>query len=115
MFENTAKQAASRVDSDGLGLDPLTVITLITTLMPLLASCFSKNDSPDPKQASDKFRKAWSDHPRTLRNRIRHQVKKKAKEDGTKLSKEQIDAVTDGIIEEALETSAEEMARLLAE
>lgn len=46
-LETQAKAIAARVDAKAVGFDPITIITIITTVLPLLLKCFNKTPAGD--------------------------------------------------------------------
>lgn len=98
-----AKLVANRVNATTFGFDPLTILTLVTTLLPLLMSCFNRNDEPNPSLVSASFRRYHERNPTVLRKRTMRRIRAEATEN---LSKEQAYALADAVIAQALETDA---------
>lgn len=104
IYEQTAAQAAARVDSTAAAMDPVTIIAIITQVLPVIASCWTRNDSPDPAMAAERFHAAFEDNPKKLRKRLARRVRAESDEP---MSKEQSFILADAIIQQMLETDAE--------
>lgn len=99
-MKRQCEAAAARVT--GVGLDPAMVITIITTVLPLLINCFRREDEPDPMRVKAALRKANEKNPEKLRRRVRAQVRRKSPED---LTKGQEFAIADAIIAQGLDAT----------
>lgn len=100
-----AEAAAARVQ--GVGLDPALVITIITTVLPLLINCFQREDEPDPVRVQAALRKAYERNPDKLRRRVRAQVHRRSHEP---IDKGQEFAIADAIIAQGLDTTPRAVA-----
>jgi hypothetical protein len=113
--ENLKKQAelaAARVDSIEVGIDPFTIITIITQVLPMLASCWNRNDSPDPQESSKKLRAYAEKHPQALLKRTARRVRAESDEKMTKIASFDI---ARAIIAQALDADESTMAICCAE
>jgi len=99
-LKRQAEQAAARVT--GVGLDPALVITIITTVLPLLINCFKREDEPDPVRVQAALRKAYERNPDKLRRRVRAQVHRRSPE---AVDRGQEFAIADAIIAQGLDTT----------
>lgn len=104
VYEKAAAETADRIDPTAMMMDPVTIIAIITQVLPIIASCFSRNDSPDPAMAAVQFRAAHESHPNRLRKRLARRVRAEADEP---MSKEQSFIMADAIIQQMLETPDE--------
>lgn len=98
-----AQLIASRLDAGTFGFDPLTILSLVTTLLPLLVSCFNRNDEPNPSMVAASFRRYHERNPKALRNRTMRRIRAEATEN---LSKDQAYALADAVIAQALVADA---------
>jgi hypothetical protein len=73
--EQHAEQIAASVDSSKVGFDPVTIITILTTVLPLITSCFKRNDQSDPEQVSAAVRAAHERNPDALRRRTARRIR----------------------------------------
>lgn len=103
-IEEQAKRVAARVDADAVGFDPLTIITIFTTILPLLSQCFGRNDEPDPAKVNAAVKKRHEQNPVALRRRTARRIRGEAKEP---MTKEQSLQLADAVIAEACESSPE--------
>jgi hypothetical protein len=106
-----ARLAADRVDSS-VGLDPITILTIITQVLPFLTSCWNRNDSPDPAESKKKLQAYAEKSPQALLKRTARRVRSEADEKLTKL--ESFD-IARAIIEQALSADEETVAACCAE
>lgn len=108
LISEAATAAAQRVDAESVGLDPVTIITILTQVLPLVISCFSKEE-PSPQQIQEAVRRKTR-RPRlraAFRRKLSHSIQEKATED---LTDEQADALADAIIDESLHQNTEMVA-----
>ena len=101
VYDKVAAETADRIDPTAMALDPVTIIAIITQVLPIIASCFTRNDSPDPAMAAIRFHAAHESHPNRLRKRLARRVRAEADEP---MSKEQSFLMADAIIAQMLET-----------
>ncbi len=98
-LQEQSQLVANRVDADTFGFDPLTILTLVTTLLPFLMSCFNRNDEPNPSLVATNFRRYHERNPKALRKRTMRRIRAEATEN---LSKDQAYALADAVIAQAL-------------
>jgi hypothetical protein len=106
-----AEQAAERVDSSEVGLDPIAVITIIAAVIPKLIECFRQYDEPDQAMVQLAVKKANERHPQQLHRRTTRVVMQKNRT----LDRSQASAIADAIIEQALESTGPAVAACCAE
>lgn len=107
-----AALAADRVDAAAVGLDPFTILTIITQVLPILASCFNRNDSPDPAESKKKLQAYAERSPQALLKRTARRVRSESERN---LSKIESFDIARAIIEQALEADDETVAACCAE
>lgn len=101
VYDKVAAETADRIDPTAMMLDPVTIIAIITQVLPIIASCFARNDSPDPAMAAERFREKYVADPHKLRKRLARRIRGEADEP---MSKEQSFIMADAIIQQMLET-----------
>ena len=104
IYEQQARLTAERIDPTEMMMDPVTIIAIITQVLPVIASCFSRNDSPDPAMAAERFHAAYEDNPKKLRKRLARRIRAEADQP---MTKEQSFVMADAIIQQMLETPDE--------
>lgn len=104
IFEVQAQKIAARPEVSAVGFDPITILTILSTVLPMLAQCFQQSDEPDPAQVAARVRQMNMTHPKRLRARTMVAVKREAKQKGTKMTNEQAYIIADGIIAQTLDT-----------
>ena len=103
-LEQQAKLAADRVDANAVGFDPLTILSLITTILPLLMNCFNRSDEPNPSMVKASFKRYHDAHPDLLRRRTARRIRGEADEP---MTKEQSLLLADAVIAQALSVDAD--------
>ena len=109
-MKRQCEAAAARVT--GVGLDPALILTIITTVLPLLINCFKREDEPDPVRVQAALRKAYERNPGKLRRRVRAQVHRKSPE---AIDKGQEFAIADAIISQGLDTTPKSVSATVME
>lgn len=102
-----AERIASKVDSNIVGLDPATIIAILTTVLPLIISCFKKQDEPDPAEVAEAVRDANARNPRKLLRRTARSVKHESK---TRLTQDQAEELAQAIIDDCCQQSDDVVA-----
>jgi hypothetical protein len=105
-----AERCSARVD-DSVGLDPITIITIITSLLPVLIGSFQRTDEPSPEQAKEFIRRSHERNPRKLLRRTTAAVRRKSE---TRLNHTQAEEIAEAIIEQALAEDEETIALAFA-
>lgn len=108
--EKIAANAAKRVDSNKVGIDPLTVMTIFSVVVLPVLKCFMGNDEPDPVQVQAAVKERHERNPRALRRRTAAKLIAEAKQNGHKLSKDQSLSMADALIQETLSYSSDTVA-----
>ena len=99
-----AQLAADRVDSTAVGLDPLTILTILTTVLPIITSCWNKNDEPNPELSARNLKRYNDSHPKQLLKRTARRIRAEATEP---MTKDQSFALAEAVIAQALEAAPE--------
>jgi len=117
LIRESATNAAQRVDAEAVGFDPATIIMILTNVLPLLISCFKRNDEPTSAEIQESVAAQCSTYRgkkmlvRRTAVRIQRQHKKNH---GEKMSHEQASALADAVIEECLEQNPQAVAAVCA-
>jgi hypothetical protein len=106
-YEHQATLCAARIDHTAMMLDPVLVVTILTGLLQVFGSCWTRNDSPDPAMAAEAFQRKYTENPKKMRKRVARRVRAEASEP---MTKEQSFMFADAIIAQILETPDEVIA-----
>ncbi len=104
IYEEQAKLAAARVDQTQMMMDPATIVAIITQVLPIIASCFGRNQSADPVEAAERFREYYKKDPKGMRKKLARRIRAEADQP---MSKEESFALADGIIWQMLSVEDE--------
>ena len=108
MSEKTYNQmAAERVAEripDGFGVDPMTVLVLLQTVIPAFLDCLNRNDDQTPDTVFARVRKMHFRNPERLLRRTTRNCRARSREKGTRLTYEQAEDMAGAIILEAIST-----------
>lgn len=99
-----ASRAADRVDAAKYGIDPITIVTILTQVLPLLLSCWKQNDvqgDPSPRLA---MQEAYAKNPESLVRRTARRIRGEAE---APMSKAMSFDLARAVIEQALADPAE--------
>jgi len=102
-LEEQSRLVSERIDMQKYGFDPMTILTVITTVLPLLMSCFNRNDEQNNEAVQATFKRYHEHNPVSLRNRTMRRVRAESDEN---LTKSQAYAIADAVIEQALATDS---------
>ena len=106
-LKTQAEKAAQRVDASKVGFDPLTIITILTTVLPLLAQCWNKNDEPNAAMSAANLKRYNAAHPKALLKRTARRIRAEADEP---MSKDASFELARAVIEQALSEDADTVA-----
>lgn len=106
----TAEAVADRMPN--VGLDPATVITILSTVLPLLSNCFNRDDEPDPDQVKMRVAEQNAKSPARLRRRMTAKIMRESP--NRKITKAQAAAMAEATIAETLDRDGEEVAAFCA-
>ena len=108
MSEKTYNQlAAERVAEripDGFGVDPMTVLVLLQTVIPAFLDCLNRNDDQTPDTVFARVQKMYDKNPKRLLRRTTRNCIARARDEGTRLTYEQAEDMARAIILEAIGT-----------
>ena len=108
MSEKTYNQmAAERVADripDGFGVDPMTVLVLLQTVIPAFLDCLNRNDDTDPDNVFARVRSLYDRNPERLLRRTTRNCRARARREGTRLTYGQAEDMARAIILEAIGT-----------
>lgn len=85
-IQEQAQAVEARIDKTIVGFDPVTIITILSQLLPILAQCFNRNDEPSPEQTSAAIRRYNQQHPQQLLKRTARRVRAESDEPMSKLA-----------------------------
>jgi hypothetical protein len=105
----TAEKIAARVDADAVGFDPITIITIFSTVLPMLLKCFNRDDEPEPAKMNAAIRQQHENNPVRLRRRTAIAIRRESE---TRMSKAQSETLADAMIAEAVEATPARVASL---
>lgn len=105
---------AQRVNGVEVGIDPLTVVTILTTVIPMLADCFKGNDDVSASEVQSRIVALnKKDRKRLIRRTTdavlrehRREEKKKPKDERVSLSVDDARVMAVAIIDQAIEEDA---------
>lgn len=97
------QQIANRVDPQEAGLPPALINLLLESAISILSDCFHRQSGAAEGQTQAAFSKAYAENPAKLLQRTAYQVRKQARREGHKITKEQSLVLAKAIIAEASE------------
>lgn len=98
-IERQAQLTASRIDPQEMRFDPVTILTILTTVLPLVADCFNRNDEPDPVATKKRAAEYYRRNPKGMRRRTARRVRAEADQP---MTREQSFKFADAIIAQTL-------------
>lgn len=104
MIKHQAELVAARVSAVMVGMDPITILTIVSQVLPLVLACWGRNDEPNAQLSSVNFKRYYKAHPEQARRRIARRVRAEA---DAPMTKEMSFTIADAIIAQALEAPAE--------
>lgn len=107
-----AEQAAQRVDVDAVGFDIFTITMILTQVLPMLAACFNRSDSPDVVDSKAALQRYHDNQPENLRKRTARRIRAEAEQ---AMSRAASFALADAVIAQALSVSDETVAACCSE
>ena len=109
--EKQAVRVAARVP-EAAGLDPVTVITILTTVLPMILKCFNKNDETDPAKINAAVKRQNDSAPAVLRRRTARRIRGEADHP---MSKEQSFTLAEAVIAEVCEANESDVVSMCHE
>ncbi len=113
--QSFARKAAERVDERSTSKSITAIIGLITTLLPAILQLFQGCGGASGQSPQAQAREANQRNPGQLRRRTRHAVRQDARSRGEKLSGQEVKALADAMIEEAIDGDSQQIAEAVAE
>jgi len=107
-----AEQAAARVDSNAVGLAPITILAILTQVLPMIAACWNRDSTANAADPFENLRTFHEKNPGGLRRKVARRIRGEATE---KMEKWQSLQLADGVIQQALSTRPEIVAACCAE
>jgi hypothetical protein len=101
--QQAAERVARRIP-DGFGVDPMTVLVLLQTVIPAFLDCLARNDDTDPDTVFERVKTLYDKNPERLLRRTSRNCRAQARREGTRLSRAQADDMAMAIIVEAIGT-----------
>ena len=101
--QQAAERVANRIP-DGFGVDPMTVLVLLQTVIPAFVNCLNRNDDTDPDTVFERVKTLYDKNPERLLRRTARNCRAQARREGTRLSRAQADDMAIAIIVEAIGT-----------
>lgn len=98
-IERQAQLAANRIDPQEMRFDPVTILTILTAVLPLVADCFNRNDEPDPVATKKRAAEYYRRNPKGMRRRTARRVRAEADQP---MTREQSFKFADAIIAQTL-------------
>lgn len=112
MSASPEQRIANRIDVEKVSFDPISILTIITTVLPLLSRCFNRNDDVTPEQTRARVAKLNQRDPERLLKRTAKNVLQKARRDHKKMTAAESREFARAIIDETLATPESEVAAL---
>lgn len=114
-MSDSVKESAERIseiaENYNVGIEPFTVITIMTQVLPLLVSCFRRNDQNDPQQVAAEVRKQNQSAPQLLRRRLARRIRGEAEQP---MTREQSFQLAEATIQHVLESEDGHVAAVCA-
>jgi len=101
--QQAAERVAKRIP-DGFGIDPMTVLVLLQTVIPAFLDCLNRNDDTDPDTVFQRVQSLYDRNPERLLRRTTRNCRSQARREGTRLSYAQAEDMARAIILEAIGT-----------
>lgn len=102
-LETQAHAITNRVDADVVGFDPITILGIITQVLPLLIQCFNSAAAfDDPNAINARLREAHEQNPQALLRKTARRIRAEADHP---MSKKASFEMAQAVIDQALETS----------
>ena len=101
--QQAAERVARRIP-DGFGVDPMTVLVLLQTIIPAFLDCLNRNDDTDPDTVFQRVKTLYDKNPERLLRRTTRNCRAQSRREGTRLSYAQAEDMARAIILEAIGT-----------
>jgi hypothetical protein len=103
-IRENASAIADRVDHNAVGIDPLTIVTIITQILPGLLNCFRENDDVQSPDMKHRLQQLHERNPGRLLKRVARNIKRRSEEP---LTLQQATAMAQATIDHVLNSPAE--------
>lgn len=110
--EATAFRMAARVDSREFGLDPVTIVSILVNVLPLVVQCFRRNDVNSPDFIRAEVERLERRDPKGLRRRLARRIRGEA---DAAMTKAQSFLLAEAVIEETMASDDEVVYGVAAE
>ena len=107
-----AELAAARVDSQAVGIDPITIITIFSTVFPSIVSCWNRMNTNQHETTSDRVREFHESNPAQLRKKTARRIRGEADQP---MEKWQSLLLADAVIAQAIAEDPKEVSLCCAE
>lgn len=119
MLRSEATKVAERVPAT-VGIDPVTILMIVTTLLPTLLKCFQESTEATGTTAKqylqDHYDEDTGEFDHGVVERARHRTRAAARKEGQRrLSREQLDAITVASFKQAIEADDATVAACASE
>ena len=99
-----------------VGLDPLTMLTIVSTLLPLLAQCFSGTPQSAKQYLSEHYDETSATFDQSIIDQARPRARRAARIQGQRrLSRDQLDAITVASFNHAMSLDDSSLASAVVE
>lgn len=103
-IRENASAIADNVDHNAVGIDPLTIVTILTQILPGLLNCFRENDDVNSPDMKHRLQQLHERNPERLLKRVAKNIKRRSEEP---LTLQQATAIARATIDHVLTSPAE--------
>lgn len=100
-----AEAAAALVDAEAVGMDPITIASILTQVLPLVVSCWNKNVEPNAELSAKSFVMYYQSKPDECLRRTARRIKWESDE----VTRRQSFLLAQAVIDQAMNSSQEEI------
>jgi len=105
-------QAIATTVPQSVGFDPITIVTILTQVLPLIVGCFRRNDEADPAEIKAAVIRQNASRPQALQRRTARRIRGEADHP---MSREQATALAVATINHCMNSDDGEVAAYCAE
>ena len=102
LIDNQVKAAANRIPHGRTGIDPITIITIFSQVLPTLIDCLHRNDDVSSTTLQDRVKAMNEKDPKRLIKRVASNLRKDAKRSGHFVDKEDSRVLAKAIIDQTI-------------
>lgn len=99
----SVQQVVNRVDPVEAALPADLIMSLIGIVVPMLTDCFHRQSGATAESAHAEFVRTNSENPQRMLRRTAYQIRKQARREGQKITKDQSEVLARAVIAEACE------------